>query len=173
MSTGSSRLLESPEGDFHLRHLTMRDAGEYFDRFDANRSYIAGYDHGFAKAFPTITAVTKELAPYNAVERRHFAIMQDGIFAGSVGMHLKPAGKAELFCWIDSNHAGEGLATRAGSLLASYAFKEVYVSEMEAIIAETNIPSQRVAKKIGFSFAGIHENDMHFSLQPNNFTSSG
>ena len=149
----------------------MRDAGEYYDVFDANRTHIAQYDRDFAHIFPTITAVTKELAPFNAVQRRHFAIMQDGVFAGSIGMHLRQPGVAELFYWIDQQHIGQNSAARAGDIVVDDAFSYGYIDEMRAVIAETNQASQRVAQKMGFTLLRKVYDEMHFSLQSTNSTS--
>jgi len=165
MNQSSPRILESPEGDFYLRQLQMEDADEFYTVYEANRPYLSSFDQDFTTLFPNITAVTKELSPAVAVDRTHFGIMHEGEFAGGVGFYRRQPGVAELFYWIDQRHTGQGLASRAGSLVTHNAFDTLHLKEVRAITYEGNVVSQRVAQKMGFTLIRKVYDELHFALR--------
>jgi RimJ/RimL family protein N-acetyltransferase len=86
---------------------------------------------------------------------------------------------ANLYYWVRTSRAGEGIASRAVRLAARYAFVEVGLARVEIVAAVENPASQRVAEKAGARHEGLLRNRialpdrMHdaviFSLIPEDF----
>ena len=54
--------------------------------------------------------------------------------------------------WIDQNYANMGITTSAVELAISYAFDDLEVHEVDAIIQPENAPSIRVIEKIKYAY---------------------
>ena len=65
-----------------------------------------------------------------------------------------PRGLAEAGWWIDADHRGRGLATRAVGLLAGWALSELCVDQLYARLDPANEPSIGVARAAGFDRRG-------------------
>lgn len=83
----------------------------------------------------------------------HFAIEVDGRLAGGIG--LEPLngewqGGAAFGYWLAPEHRGRGIATEAGRLLVSHAFRERHFRRLEAYVFAPNVASARVLEKLGF-----------------------
>ena len=86
---------------------------------------------------------------------------------------------ANLYYWVRTSRAGQGIATRAVRLAARYAFVELGLARVEIVAAVENPASQRVAEKAGARREGLLRNRialpdrMHdavvFSLIPEDF----
>jgi RimJ/RimL family protein N-acetyltransferase len=50
---------------------------------------------------------------------------------------------------VRTTAAGKGVASKASRLVARFGFEEVGLQRIEVLAAVSNIPSQRVAEKIG------------------------
>lgn len=55
--------------------------------------------------------------------------------------------------WVGLEFCGRGLATAAVNLVTTYAFRELGVKSIEALIHHDNLPSIKVAQKVGFQKA--------------------
>jgi RimJ/RimL family protein N-acetyltransferase len=77
-------------------------------------------------------------------------------FLGEVGLYSVDYGRGigELGYWLRQQARGQGYVSEAVRSLASHAFTEVGLSWLEAHIATENLPSRRVAERIGFHIAG-------------------
>ena len=93
----------------------------------------------------------------------HTHIIYDDKIIGAVSLnniyhHLK---KAEIGYWLHQDHRGRGVMTCAVRAIMDIA-KNIYgMNVVEIKAGEHNIPSQQVAKRLGFEFCGIianHEN---------------
>jgi RimJ/RimL family protein N-acetyltransferase len=148
-----------------LRSLELKDADQYFDLYDSNRDHISSYDKRLASAFKTISEVSEHLSPYSSSYRKHFAVLdRESEFIGSTALFIKSKQEAEIAYWIDKNHIGKGLAVAACRLLIHHAFDHIGVEKISAVIAPTNEPSIRTARKLGFTRSVILEDDEIYSL---------
>lgn len=98
-------------------------------------------------------------------ERITFAIVfNDGDhLIGDVGLH--EISWPDCTAWLglmigDKACWGAGCATEAGTLLLDYAFGELGMRKIMAGIYEPNVRSRSVAKKLGFTLAGVHKDDV-------------
>ena len=84
-----------------------------------------------------------------------FAIMRDGEYLGGMGLHsYRLEGLGELGYWIRTDQAGQGFATEAGEAVVAFAFDVVKLYRLELRTGVENLPSQRVAEKLGFRKEG-------------------
>ncbi len=102
------------------------------------------------------------LKTHNQWEKREhfsFAICDstNRTFLGSIGLsHLNTVHRfANLGYWVRSGCAGRGIATAAARLIARWAFAELTLNRMEIVVAVNNLPSQRVAEKLGARREGV------------------
>jgi RimJ/RimL family protein N-acetyltransferase len=80
-----------------------------------------------------------------------------GELAGSVALWVESpaAGLGNLGYALGPRHRGRGLATRALTLLARWAFEEVGLERVHAGAAVPNIGSRRVLERAGFRYEGV------------------
>lgn len=147
-----------------IQRLGLEDADEYYDVFDANRRHIAQHDPRLAESFKTIGSVAEHLSPYSMRSRQHFAVLDEGEFAGSVSLFLHRNQEAEIAYWIDREHICQGLATAACRMLVNYAFSETNTRRIEALIAPTNVPSIKTIERVGFVYSHTLPEDLVYEL---------
>ena len=83
----------------------------------------------------------------------HFAVFDHvgGGFLGACGLGplMRELRVANLGYWVRSSVAGRGVATRAARLVATLGLEELGLVRIEVVCAVDNVPSQRVAEKLG------------------------
>src|ERR1700738_1155595 len=62
---------------------------------------------------------------WEAGEEVHFAVMEDDLVRGVVGLNRNPDGSAELHYWIRSDRSGRGYTTEAGERVLRWGAGEV------------------------------------------------
>ncbi len=131
-----------------------------------------------ANSFITVTR-----AHWSSGASYNFAIVdaRSGEYLGGCG--LSQIHPVYHFCnlgyWVRSTKHGQGIAGRAAKMIGKYAFEKIKLIRAEIVIAMDNLPSKRVAEKIGAHYEGILLNrmvvgkaiyDAHmFSLLPSDF----
>jgi RimJ/RimL family protein N-acetyltransferase len=81
----------------------------------------------------------------------------DGAFLGTCGLNaLDRLNRwANLGYWVRTGATQRGIATRAATLLAGFGFRELGLDRIEIMAAIGNVPSQRVAAKVGTVREGV------------------
>lgn len=77
-----------------------------------------------------------------------------GAFVGRAGLHHpeRPRWPGIEVGWaLHPDHWGRGYATEAGARAVAYAFETFDVDHLASVIAPTNVRSQAVARRLGFS----------------------
>jgi RimJ/RimL family protein N-acetyltransferase len=89
-------------------------------------------------------------------ERASFAIVSraDGRVLGSVGLGLHET-HAAVGYWLAPEARGRGVATRATRLVARWALEDLGFERLELHTDPSNIASQRVAERAGFTREGV------------------
>ncbi|WP_135306466.1 GNAT family N-acetyltransferase [Haloarcula amylovorans] len=64
-------------------------------------------------------------------------------------------GRAELGCWVYEPHRGQGYATAACQLMLRYAFTELRLHRVDAVVYDTNDASQALIETLGFAHEGV------------------
>ncbi len=93
-------------------------------------------------------------------EGMFFCIEINGQAAGSIGIHplkdiFKPS--VELGYWLSEEYWGKGIMTKALGEVVSIAFENPVVTRVFARCFGSNIPSQKVCEKLGFTIEGQFE----------------
>ena len=80
-----------------------------------------------------------------------------GRFLGGIGLNFinRVHQFGNLGYWIRTSAIGKGVAARASRLVAKFGFEELGLQRIEIVAAVSNIPSQRVAEKIGAVREGV------------------
>jgi RimJ/RimL family protein N-acetyltransferase len=78
-------------------------------------------------------------------------------FLGGVGLNFinRVHQFGNLGYWVRTSATGKGVASRASSLVARFAFEELGLHRIEILAAVSNVASQRVAEKIGAVREGV------------------
>ena len=93
--------------------------------------------------------------------RINFAIIIDCEVAGSVAfinVDMRQ-GNAQLSAWIAQRYWGQGLATRALTLLLKFGFEALGLHRISAFHVSDNQKSERMLKKLGFTLEGTHREE--------------
>jgi ribosomal-protein-serine acetyltransferase len=91
---------------------------------------------------------------WRACEEFHFAVLEDGVVLGVMGLNRNPDGSAELHYWIRSDHSGRGYTTEAGERILRWGGEELGVESFTLWAGVGNRASRRVAEKLGFLDVG-------------------
>ncbi len=92
---------------------------------------------------------------------RIFAIDVNGVAIGAIGIHPQDdiyIKNAELGYWLAEEHWGKGITTEAIKRMLDYGFKTWDLKRIFARPFGTNIGSQRVLEKAGFTLEARLEN---------------
>jgi ribosomal-protein-alanine N-acetyltransferase len=102
--------------------------------------------------------VERLLADHERGERVSWTIRVDGVIAGDISLsHIQRGAlqRANLGYMVDSVFRGRGVATSAARLASARAFEEVGLHRLEAGTMPSNVASQRVLEKAGFTRVGL------------------
>lgn len=84
-----------------------------------------------------------------------FAIENDGIHIGGIGIHHKGEHKAEIGYWLGEEYWGNGYMTEALEKIVDFAFNELKYTRLFAGTFVGNTASGKVLVKCGFEFEGL------------------
>ncbi|GAB3563407.1 GNAT family N-acetyltransferase [Amycolatopsis endophytica] len=87
----------------------------------------------------------------------HWVIERDGTVIGLA--HLRPSAELpgdlmEIGYFLDRAHGGQGLATEAAAALLRHGFTALGLPAVWALIHESNVASQNLARRLGFTDVG-------------------
>jgi len=83
-----------------------------------------------------------------------------GEYLGAAGLNQfnRVYNFANLGYWVRETRQRRGIAVEATKLLAEFGFRSLGLSRIEIVVAIDNIPSRRVAEKVGAEYEGIARN---------------
>jgi [ribosomal protein S5]-alanine N-acetyltransferase len=102
-----------------------------------------------------ITNILRECAQGN---RAHWTILVDGVLGGDISLHAihrGPVQTANVGYMVDAAFRGRGVATTALRLVVAYAFDQLQLHRLDAGAMPSNVGSQRVLEKAGFTRVGV------------------
>jgi RimJ/RimL family protein N-acetyltransferase len=92
---------------------------------------------------------------------------EDGQIAGSCG--LNSINRKDMVCnlgyWVRAAKLRLGAATQATLLLRDFGFRVLKLNRIEIVVATSNLPSQRVAEKVGATCEGIQQQRIRVDQQ--------
>ena len=139
----------------HLEPVAPAHAPGHFAAIEASRSELLPWMPWAVN--PTLDGVGQALADFHEEWDRdrefHFSFFEESELVGAGGINRTSlAGEAEIHYWMRSDRTGQGLATEACRAMLGFAFGELDVREVILLAGEANLPSLRVAEKLGFVY---------------------
>jgi ribosomal-protein-serine acetyltransferase len=97
------------------------------------------------------------VASWDAGSDYVFTLVHGGVAVGTTGLHGVDVLtlSAMLGYWIATSSAGRGLMTEAGARVVRFAFEDLRLHRIGLYAAPDNVPSVRVAEKLGFRREGL------------------
>ena len=159
------------DGDVELRPFRLRDATAWSEVRLANEAWLAPWEPGGVGGWVDRHSVPA-FAPMLRQLRRHaregttlpFAVTLRGMLVGQAtagNIWRGSLNSCFLGYWVDSRHAGRGIAPTAVALLADHCFTASGMHRVEANVRPENVASRRVVEKLGFREEGLRERYLH------------
>lgn len=140
-----------------LRRLTLDDLEELWAVVEHERERLGRWTPWLALT-QTIEQERTWLGSVSANRRslEGCGVFVDGRYVGGVGLMPDPYGiAAEIGYWIDSEHEGRGLVTRAVGALIDIGFGEMGVNRIVIRSGVENLRSRAIPERLGFVFEGV------------------
>jgi ribosomal-protein-serine acetyltransferase len=154
-SDGAARFRLRIEDDIELRLLEQRHSEELFDLIERNREKLSKWFLWAAKQGPiedTRRFITESLEKRADGQGYQAGIWVAGSLAGAIGYAGldKEGNWAAIGYWLDADHEGKGIATKACRAVVDEAFRQLGLRSVEIRAAADNQRSRRVAERLGF-----------------------
>lgn len=157
------------EGRVGLRPIRMRDANAWREVHARNWRWLSPWEAtvppGPAPGRPTFRQMVRFLrAEGDAGRMLPFILTYEGELAGQLTIANIAWGSmcsATAGYWVDEAVAGRGVMPTALALATDHCFQVVGLHRMEVNIRPENMPSRRVAEKLGFREEGIRDRYLH------------
>lgn len=118
---------------------------------------IAGFGNDYYNLESTTSNLAERAKAWEDDSSYHYLVRKDKELVGRVGLfsvQRGPAQKAEIGYRIAERHSGEGYAKGAVALVTREAFGTHGLHRLEGVTSATNLASQLVLLKNGFTFWG-------------------
>jgi len=139
--------------ELRLRELGRDDAPAMFDIIEKNRDYLLRWlpDFEYIKTAADYADFLQDLATGRQEEKEcGFGIELHQKLVGHISLH-NMVQSADMCYWVDKQHCGRGIATRAVRALTKFAFEELGLKRVALVIEPANIASNQVASKAGYT----------------------
>ena len=155
-----NRLILKIDDSTWLRQIDEDDAEELTVLIDRNRAHLKQWLPWLDNSTgiqDTARFIGRSLEQAGDENGFTFGIVCDRKLAGVIGQHYVDSlnRKTELGYWLDADHQGRGLVTRAVALVADYAFTHQDCNRVILHCALGNTRSRAVAERLGFKQEGI------------------
>lgn len=161
----------SPAGEVVLRPIRQRDARAWRDLRRDNREWLAPWDATAPEAADERVPGFGEMVRHLREEARQgralpFVVVLDGRVVGQLSVSGIAYGSYRgcyIGYWIDRSVAGRGIMPTAVALATDHAHRVLRLHRVELAIRPENMPSRRVAEKLGFRLEGVRERYLHIN----------
>ena len=142
-----------------LRELISEDAGSLYALVDSNRKYLRQWlpwvdrQQGPQDSRKFIEGTRNDNRAGVALT---LGIEHLGDIVGVIGFHEfdDDNRQTSMGFWISSSHQGKGIVSSSCARLIEYAFTDLGLNRVVMKIAEYNVPSRRLAERIGLAYEG-------------------
>ena len=158
-----------------LDRIELRDASTIFNAIDQNRDHLGRwlpFVH-YTKAIKDSEAFIRTIISQRDESLNElYTIWFKGDFAGIIGFHNtdRVNEKCEMGYWLISDMKGKGIITQSCNTLIRLAFEKMGINRITIRSAIGNQASEKIAKRIGFSYEGIERSGERFEDQFHNIT---
>lgn len=155
----NNRVIACGDG-LELHWVAASDAAELYESIDRNRARLrewlpwATHDYGPADAVRFLeeqAAANEKRTSLTTIVRFH------GSLCGSIGLHKidRPNRSSSIGYWIDAEHQGRGIATRACRAILDVGFRDYGLHRIEIRCATANHRSCAVPRRLEFTEEGV------------------
>ena len=155
--------------DLVLRPLRLRDFNAWQKVRSRNQDWLRRWDstspHPELEPAPSFRQSTR--MAIRAAKLGHglpFVLEYQGNFIGQInvsGIMHGALWSCHIGYWIDEKYANRGLMTDAVALVCEYLFTQRSMHRIEIAVRPENIPSNRIAQKLGFQLEGVRKSFIH------------
>lgn len=143
-----------------VRLLRAEDADSLYDVTIRNREFLSPWMSwtdrviDVSDTYGFLRAAEKEAYEHTAFKA---GIWRHGTLIGCIDLHQIDwsNANARIGYWLDKDHTGHGIMTRAVHLLVEYAFEALDLHRIEIHVALENHRSRRIAERLGFAMEGV------------------
>ena len=171
MGVMDDRVTETPRSPAHIdlgegasiRLLVPEDALVVFETVDRNRERLRPWLGWVDRTLgPTDTRAFIDLTIETHGREFAYGIYVDSSFVGAIGLHTDPEHRSAMIgYWIDDEHEGRGLVTKASRALVDVAFRDLAMHRVWLTADPMNIRSCAVAERLGLRLEGIRREDTY------------
>lgn len=152
------------DDDLILHQPQIEFAEELFTLVDNNRNYLETHlpwVRGTKSVEDSQNFLKDAFRFSKGGQQFHTLIIYKDKIVGLIGFNTirKMHQKGEIGYWIAENMQGKGIVTKAAKRLIDYGFKHLNLNRILIRVSTENIPSQRVAKRLGFTYEGTLRSD--------------
>lgn len=160
-------------GELILRPLRLRDFRTWRSVRSRNQDWLSRWDstspHPNLEPAPSFSQSTRAaLRAAKQGQGMPFVLEYQGKFIGQInvsGIIQGALWTCHIGYWIDERFANRGLMTDAVALVCDYLFANRSMHRIEIAVRPENIPSNRVAQKLGFHLEGVRKSFIHIDGQ--------
>lgn len=143
-----------------LYQIQLSDAEDIFYAIDSQRNYLGTWLPfvEFTKSIDDTKAfINSVINPLSGNEEFVFVIHYNQQFAGLAGFnHTDMVNRrAAIGYWLCQQFQGKGIMTKVVTALCNFAFTELHINRIQINCAINNSPSNKIPRKLGFTFEGI------------------
>ena len=160
-------------GDVRVRPLRVRDAKRWQQLRVANRDWLQEWEA--TSPIPSIEPPPsfRQSAKHMLTEARHgrtmpFVVEYQGVFVGQINVSDITYGSlrgCHFGYWIDESASDKGVMTTAAALVTDHLLETLQLHRIEIAVRPENIPSNRLAIRLGYAFEGTRPAFLHINRQ--------
>lgn len=153
-----------------LRHPTEQDIPQLLDAVMCSKAELIPWMDWCHEQFNATDVETWVRSTTAAEDEHSFVIVDDkaGMCFGTCGLNeiSQKRQAANLGYWTRTDAVGRGIAPAATCKVAEVAFTELELARVEIVADVNNLPSQRVAEKVGATREGTIRNGLIHREEP-------
>ncbi|MFC5602469.1 GNAT family N-acetyltransferase [Sporosarcina koreensis] len=142
-----------------LRRIEKDDAHDIFTYL----SDIEVMKHYGTKPFQTVDEAIKAISKYESLFNENrgvrwgITIKEDNKVIGSCAFHnmVSEHFRTDISFVLSKDFWGRGIAQEALKAVIKYGFEYLNINRIEAVIEPSNVPSQKLVERLGFSKEGV------------------
>ena len=149
-------------------------AEEIFNLSIKNRDYLSKWMvwiESLKEVEDTKKFITSAIENLAKEEMLLISIIYKGEIVGNIDLHTidKKNQKASIGYWLDYEHYGKGLMSKALKRLWEYAFSELNLNKLIILCDVENIKSCNVAKRVGFKREALLKEELIVNKEARDF----
>jgi len=159
--------------EFEIRPLHVGEAPLLLDAVRSSLAEIGRWEswcvdsYSLKEASSFLCSVASQWAEGSAFDF-NVVSLSSGIVLGSVSVNQinRQNKSGNIGYWTRTSHAQRGIASLAATAVSRFAFSQLGLTRLEIVAQEENIPSRRVAERIGATFECLARNRLVFRGEP-------